>query len=207
MSLTGWSVLLVMLFANAAVASGIGMHAFFGAFLTGVALAGVPGLRAEVGARLHRLVQSFFLPVFFAYAGLQTDVSVMLAVWSWPLCLAVLVLAVAVKWGPCTLAARWSGLPWREAALLGVVMNTRGLMGLVVASIGRDVGALSPGLYALLVVMAEIMTLLTTPLILLLARKSEWETPLVAAGRLRPRPTPDHQTRPETPAPAPVVKK
>jgi Kef-type K+ transport system membrane component KefB len=114
----------------------------------------------------------------------------MLEVWSWPVCLGVLAAAALVKWVPCTLAARWQGLSWREAALMGSLMNTRGLMGLVVASMGRDVGALSPGLFALLVLMAEIMTLLTTPLVLLLARGTEWEAPLRTSGWLRPQSVP-----------------
>jgi Kef-type K+ transport system membrane component KefB len=184
LSLPVWTGLLVLLLLSAYTASGIGIHAWFGAFALGVALASVPGFPAEATARLRTLTQGFFLPIFFAYAGLRTDVFVMLEVWSWPVCLGVLAAAALVKWVPCTLAARWHGLSWREAALMGSLMNTRGLMGLVVASMGRDVGALSPALFALLVLMAEIMTLLTTPLVLLLARGTEWEAPLRASAWL-----------------------
>jgi Kef-type K+ transport system membrane component KefB len=199
LSLPVWTVLLVLLLLSAYTASGIGIHAWFGAFALGVALASVPGFPAEATARLRTLTQGFFLPIFFAYAGLRTDVFVMLSVWSWPVCLGVLAAAALVKWIPCTLAARWHGLSWREAALMGSLMNTRGLMGLVVASIGRDVGALSPGLFALLVLLAEIMTLLTTPLVLLLARGTEWEAPLRASGWLQPQSVPTAVTSTPTP--------
>lgn len=188
LSLPVWTVLFILLLLSAYSASRMGIHAWFGAFTLGVALASVPGLSTEVTGRLHNITEGFFLPIFFAYAGLRTDIFVMIDVWSGPVCLAVLLAAALVKWLPCTVVARWHGFSWREAALLGSLMNTRGLMGLVVASIGRDVGALSPSLFALLVLLAEIMTLLTTPLVLLLARGTEWEAPLKAAGWLSPQP-------------------
>jgi Kef-type K+ transport system membrane component KefB len=207
LSLPVWTVLFVLLLLSAYFASWVGIHAWFGAFTLGVALASVPGLPGEVTGRLQNITQGFFLPIFFAYAGLRTDVFVMLSVWSWPVCLGVLLIAALVKWVPCTVMARWHGLSWREAALLGSLMNTRGLMGLVVASIGRDVGALSPGLFALLVLLAEIMTLLTTPLVLLLARGTEWETPLRAAAWLSPQPVEAANTDVSTLEGSPIVKK
>lgn len=190
LSSTGWSVLLIVLLSASLAALKVGLHALFGAFATGVALAGLPELQRETAQRLQRLVQSFFLPLFFAYAGLRTDTALLLEQWSLGICLAVLAIAFVVKWLPCTLAAWCTGSPARDAAIAGALMNTRGLMGLVVASIGYEVGALSPALYALLVLLAEIMTLLTTPLVLLWARGSEWEVSLVAAGRLSPQPRP-----------------
>jgi Kef-type K+ transport system membrane component KefB len=186
LSSAAWSVLLLLVLLCALAALYAGLHALFGAFVAGAALAGIPGLHQEVTLRLQRLVHCLFVPLFFACAGLHTDVSVMLQQWSLAVCATVMMVAFLVKWFPCTLTAWIAGLPRRDAVLVGIMMNTRGLMGLVVASIGYDVGALSPALYALLVLMAEIMTLLTTPLVLLCGRDSEWEAPLVAAGRLAP---------------------
>lgn len=187
LGLPAWTVLFVCLLLSAYIASWMGLHAWFGFFFLGVVLGGVPGLAAEVNARLQHVVQGFFIPLFFAYAGLQTNVFAVISVWDWPVCLGVLAAAALVKWVPCTWIARWNGLSWREAALVGSLMNTRGLMGLIVAYIGRDVGALSPNLFAVLVLLAEIMTLMTTPLVLLLARGTEWEVPLTNSGWLRPR--------------------
>ena len=108
------------------------------------------------------------LPLFFAFTGLRTSVALISGGWLWLVCGAVLLVAMAGKLGGCALAARAGGMRWRDALSLGALMNTRGLMELVILNVGLDIGVLSPTLYAMMVVMALVTTALTTPLLDLL---------------------------------------
>ncbi len=83
----------------------------------------------------------------------------------WVLCLLILLVAVAGKFGGATLAARLTGMPWREAIALGVLMNARGLMELVILNVGLDVGTISPVLFSMMVIMALLTTFMTTPIL------------------------------------------
>lgn len=178
------SVILAAIFAAAVVTSRIGIFAIFGAFLLGAALSGGPRLREAITARLTAFVTVFFLPIFFTYTGLRTNIGSLGSFEAWGWCAAVLATAVLGKWGGCGLAARLCGMPPREASCVGVLMNTRALMELVVCNVGMDLGIIPPAVYCMLVLMAICTTLMTTPLAVRLLRNTSYEPRLVSRGFL-----------------------
>jgi Kef-type K+ transport system membrane component KefB len=100
----------------------------------------------------------------------------------WMLCGVIIAVATAGKFGGTTLAARLTGLDWRDSAALGVLMNTRGLVELIVLNIGLDLGVLTPRLFTMLVLMALVTTMMTSPILMALLRKQPWtETSTSAA--------------------------
>lgn len=166
------SLILVGVLVSAWATEEIGIHAIFGAFAFGAVLPRDAHLVEEVSLRLEDVVVLLFLPVFFASAGLKTEIG---AVDTWPLILAgLLILAVAIagKFVPVFLAARLNGLPSRDAATLGFLMNTRGLTELVIISVGREIGVVNAPMFAILVLMALITTVMTTPAIDLVRRRT-----------------------------------
>ena len=143
-------------------------YAIFAAFLLGALMPA----RARMGAALHdrlaRIVTLLFLPVFFAFSGMRTEIGLIAGATQWLLCAAIIAVACAGKFGGTVTAARLFGIPWRDAVALGVLMNTRGLVELIVLNIGLDLGVISPALFTMLVVMALVTTFMTSPLIRLL---------------------------------------
>jgi Kef-type K+ transport system membrane component KefB len=111
------------------------------------------------------LLVVLLLPLFFAFTGLRTTVALISGGTMWLVCGAILVVAVAGKLGGSAVAARATGMSWRDALSLGALMNTRGLMELVILNVGLDIGVLSPTLFAMMVLMALVTTALTTPLL------------------------------------------
>jgi Kef-type K+ transport system membrane component KefB len=105
------------------------------------------------------------LPLFFAYTGLRTRIGVGGGRAIWLYSALVIVVAITGKLGGSMFAARLSGMPWREAAALGILMNTRGLMELVILNIGLDIGVISPAMFSIMVLMALVTTFMTTPLL------------------------------------------
>jgi Kef-type K+ transport system membrane component KefB len=133
-----------------------------------------------VHARLDDLVGVLLLPVFFVLTGLHTEFGLIRG-GQWALCAGVVVVACVGKVGGTYWAARLMGLAPREAGVLGVLMNTRGLMGLVVLEVGRDLGVISPTVHAMLVVTAVVTTLATAPVLGLLDRGAS-RAPAATAG-------------------------
>ena len=133
----------LFLLAVALSTEAIGVHAVFGAFLAGVAVGGAGGLHEPLRRAIEPLTSTLLLPVFFAYSGLRTEVG-SLSGDAWLACALVLLAAVAGKFGAVSAVARIQGTSWRESLALGALMNTRGLMELVVLNIGYDLGILSP---------------------------------------------------------------
>jgi Kef-type K+ transport system membrane component KefB len=159
------AVVCVALLVSALATELIGIHALFGAFLLGALVPHDSGLARALHEKLHDLVVVLLLPPFFAFTGLRTEMGLLGGAGEWLICAAIILVASAGKFGGSALAARLTGVPWREAAALGVLMNTRGLMELIVLNVGLDLGLLSPTLFAMLVVMALVTTLATTPLL------------------------------------------
>jgi Kef-type K+ transport system membrane component KefB len=180
------STILAVLLVAAWVTSRIGVFAIFGGFLLGASLSGVPRVREAVAAHLADFVTVFFLPIFFTFTGLRTQVGALATPEAAAWCAAVFAVAVVGKWGGCGLAARLSGLPAGEAACVGVLMNTRALMELIVVNVGMDLGVIPPAVYTMLVLMAIGTTLMATPLATRLLRGSPYEPTLVARGFLGP---------------------
>ena len=141
----------------------IGLHAVFGAFVMGAVMPRDVMAR-DLIARIQPLAVALLLPLFFTYSGLNTKIGLLDSAWLWGMCGLVLMAAVLGKGVACWLAARATGLPNREAIGIGVLMNARGLMELIIINIGLQRGIISEGLFAILVVMAVITTLMASPL-------------------------------------------
>ncbi len=139
----------------------IGVHALFGAFFAGAVIRKTPEFVEKTRRVVEPLTMILFLPVFFAFTGLRTQ---MRLAWGRE-ALFILLVAVAGKWLGAMLAARSAGMPAREANALGVLMNARGLVELVILSIGFDLGILSPAIFSMMVMMALVTTLMTAPIV------------------------------------------
>jgi Kef-type K+ transport system membrane component KefB len=158
----------VALLASTLVAEWIGIHAIFGAFLLGAIVPHDSRLGRELVQKLEDVVVILFLPAFFAYTGLRTEIGLVDSASAWLVCAAIVLVASAGKFGGTFVAGRLVGLPVREAAAVGVLMNTRGLMELVVLAVGLDLGVITPRLYAMMVVMALVTTFAATPVLRLI---------------------------------------
>ena len=159
------ALMLVLALICAWITEALGVHALFGAFVAGAVIPANRPVVRETIRKLEDITVVFLVPLFFAFAGLRTSLALVAGGSMWGYVLLIIVVAVAGKLGGCTIAARLSGMPWREATALGILMNTRGLMELVVLNIGLDIGVIGPELYAMMVVMAIVTTFLTTPLL------------------------------------------
>ena len=176
------TVVFVSLLLSAAATDLIGIHAVFGAFALGVIMPPNTGMTRELSNKLEDIVIVLLLPAFFALTGLRTQISLVSGGDQWLLCALIIIVASAGKFGATLAAARITGLGWREGSILGVLMNTRGLMELIVLNIGYDMGIISPTLCAMLVIMAVVTTVATTPLVYLITRRR----PTVAARAVAP---------------------
>jgi K+:H+ antiporter len=155
----------VALLASSLVTELIGIHALFGAFLLGAIVPPESRLAREVGSRLEDLVAVLLLPAFFAITGLRTEIGLVSGGAAWLTVGLLIVVASLGKFGGTYVAGRLTGLGGYDASALGIMMNTRGLMELIVLNIGLDLGILSPTLFSMFVVMALATTLMTTPII------------------------------------------
>ena len=175
-SMVALSICMVLVFMSAMVTSKIGIFAIFGAFIAGAVLSPLPGLREAVSRRLREFTTAFFLPIFFAYTGLRTNIGSLNDGYLWGICALVMAAAIGGKLLGCLLAAKVSGYPWRESMLIGVLMNTRALMELIVINAGKDLGVLPDSLFTRVVLMALVTTVMTTPLFFLFNKGTEVES-------------------------------
>lgn len=162
--------ILLLSLASALVTEMLGIHALFGAFAAGVAVSSNAPLRALLMARVEPFAVTLLLPLFFAMTGLRMRADALHA-GDIVLCLVVIAVATAGKLLGTFSAARSTGLPAREAWRLGALMNTRGLMELIVLNLGYELGLLGDRLFAVLVVMALVTTAMTGPLLNLIERR------------------------------------
>lgn len=153
----------------------IGIHALFGAFLLGSLIPHDSKAARDLRERLEDIVIVLFLPVFFAFTGMRTQIGLLNGVNEWILCGAIIVVASIGKFGGSFIAARLSGLSWRQSASLGILLNTRGLIELIVLNVGLDLGVLSPKLFAMMVLMAVVTTIATTPILELMNPKEVFD--------------------------------
>jgi Kef-type K+ transport system membrane component KefB len=147
----------------------IGVHAIFGAFLLGAIIPHESAVAAHVRIRIEDLVRVSLLPAFFAVTGLRTEVGLLQTAEEWLLCAVIIVVATLGKFGGVAAIARLTGLNWRDSGVLGILMNTRGLVELIVLTIGLDLGVITPRLFAMLVIMALVTTMMTSPVLTRLA--------------------------------------
>ncbi|HMF78379.1 MAG TPA: cation:proton antiporter [Bryobacteraceae bacterium] len=169
---------------SAAATDAIGVHPLFGAFVAGLCFPRVERWRIEMRGRLDMLVSVLLLPLFFALTGMRTRLDLLTSGTMWLWAGVVLAAAVSGKMGGALIAARWTGQSWRNAWALGALLNTRGLVELIVLNIAYNAGVFSPTLFTMLVVMALVTTMMTTPLLDLLGVKGPDEEELapVRAG-------------------------
>lgn len=160
------AVTLVVVFAAATATNALGVFSIFGGFLCGIAGSFNPDLRDAIRASIGDLVSVLLLPIFFVFSGLRTDMgSLGSDPRLWVALFLVVVVACVSKFGATALAARVSGLPWKESLSIGLLMNTRALMALVVINIGADMGVISPATFFWLIAMALFTTVITTPIL------------------------------------------
>ena len=159
------SLIVVGLLLSALATEWIGVHALFGAFLFGALIPHDSRIAKELLESIERLVLTLFLPIFFAFTGLHTQIGLLEGREAWLCCGVIVLVASLGKFGGTLAAARATGFGWRDASALGVLMNTRGLMELIVLNVGLELGVVSPTLFAMLVIMAIVTTLATAPLL------------------------------------------
>lgn len=127
-------------------------------------------VKASVREAIAPLLAVVLLPLFFASSGLRTEIGLLDSARTWGICGAVTAVAIAGKLGGTSLAARWSGMAWRDSLAIGALMNTRGLMELIVLNVGYDLGILSPAMYTMMIVMALVTTCMTGPMLSLVEK-------------------------------------
>ena len=175
------ALLLTVVMVASVFTEWLGLHLLFGAFFIGVMLPKTEAFVAAVTARFELVATTLLLPIFFALTGLRTEIGLVSGGSMWFYCGLILALAIIGKLFGSALAAWMSGLPTRDAVGLGVLMNTRGLMELVVLNLGLDLGIISPALFSMLVVMALVTTFMTTPLLMRLYPEAARRAPGVPA--------------------------
>jgi Kef-type K+ transport system membrane component KefB len=159
---------LFALLVSALATEAIGIHAIFGAFLFGAIIPRDSAAARFFPPHLEHVVGAVLLPAFFAFTGMRTRIDLVSGWDNWLICGLIILLATLGKFGGTLAAARLTGLSWRDAAILGTLMNTRGLMELIVLNVGLDLGAISPTLFAMMVLMALVTTIATSPVLGLL---------------------------------------
>jgi len=160
-----WTIpgVLVAVMVSALATETIGIHSVFGGFLLGAVIPHDSRLAGELHRKLHDVATILLLPAFFAVTGLQTEISLLGQGGDWLAVGAIILVATVGKVGGTFAAARFTGMDWRSASALGMLMNTRGLMELIVLNIGLEMGIISPTLFAMMVLMALATTLSTAP--------------------------------------------
>jgi Kef-type K+ transport system membrane component KefB/nucleotide-binding universal stress UspA family protein len=157
------ATIFVLLLASALATQWIGIHAIFGAFVLGAVMPKDGGFVRDLSEKIEDFTTVFFLPIYFAYTGLRTEVTLLDTPAAWLMCAALIAVAVAGKFGGSVIAARAVGLEWRESAALGALVNTRGLMELIILNLGFDLGLITPTVFAMMVLMAVLTTMMTAP--------------------------------------------
>jgi Kef-type K+ transport system membrane component KefB len=158
-------LILLALLISAWITDWLGIHTIFGAFLAGVIMPKGTDFVHAVKKKLEDVTLVLLVPIFFSITGLKTSIILINGSAMWAAFALLMVVAIAGKFGSATLSAKFTGMNWREASAIGVLMNTKGLMELVVLNIGLDIGVISPSLFAMMVLMTFVTTFMATPLL------------------------------------------
>jgi Kef-type K+ transport system membrane component KefB len=159
---------LIALLLSALATESIGIHAIFGAFLLGVIIPSDSAVARSFIRQLEHIVTILFLPAFFAFTGMRTRIDLLHGLDQWLICGLIILVATLGKFGGSFIAARLTGLGWRASAALGTLMNTRGLMELIVLNIGLELRVISPILFSMMILMALASTIAASPVLSLL---------------------------------------
>jgi Kef-type K+ transport system membrane component KefB len=163
MSLNIIASIFAILLISSFIAEVIGIHALFGAFLAGVIMPPSVNFRRIIIEKTESVSLGMLLPLFFVFTGLRTQISLLNEGHLWQVCGLIILVAVVGKFVGSAAAAKFVGQSWRDSLAIGALMNTRGLMELVVLNIGYDLGILSPEVFAMFVLMALFTTFMTGP--------------------------------------------
>jgi Kef-type K+ transport system membrane component KefB len=172
---SGVAIIFVALLLSALSTELIGIHAIFGAFLLGAITPHNSRVAKELTERLEDLVRVMFLPAFFAFTGVRTQIGLLNTQDQWITCGLIIIVATIGKFGGTFMASKLVGLNWRDSAALGILMNTRGLVELIVLNLGLDLKIISLTLFTMLVIMALVTTFITSPMLSLFIRKEAWK--------------------------------
>jgi Kef-type K+ transport system membrane component KefB len=159
------AIIFCLVLASSWLSEIIGIHALFGAFLAGTIMPSSFSLRENLKEKIEDLSAVVLLPIFFAYTGIRMQIGLMNTTESWIICGIIIFFAIFGKMVGSALAARYSGMSWRDSWGIGALMNTRGLMELVVLNIGYDIGILTPMVFSMMVIMAIMTTAMTGPML------------------------------------------
>jgi len=159
------ALMLLLVLASALCTEWLGLHLLFGAFLMGAIMPKEPKFVRYVLDRFETITVTLLLPLFFAFTGLRTNIGLVKGQEMWIYCALIILVATTGKLGGSMLASWLAGMPIREAAGLGTLMNTRGLMELVILNIGLDIKVISPALFSMMVIMALFTTFMTSPVL------------------------------------------
>jgi Kef-type K+ transport system membrane component KefB len=165
------ALMLLFVLISALITEQLGIHLLFGAFLAGVIMPKERDFVRHILERFESITVVLLLPLFFAFTGLRMNLHSLQGGRMWIYCGLIILVAIGGKLGGSMIAARAAGLQWKDAAGIGILMNTRGLMELVILNIGLDIGVISPVVFSMMVLMALVTTFMTTPLL-------EWVYPL-----------------------------
>ncbi len=163
MSLNVVAVIFGILLTSAFITEVIGIHALFGAFLAGAIMPPSINFRRLIIEKIESVSLGLFLPLFFVFTGLRTQIGLLNDSHLWSVCALIIGVAIVGKFGGAFFAAKITGQSWKDSLSIGAFMNTRGLMELVVLNIGYDLGVLSPQIFAMMVLMALVTTFMTGP--------------------------------------------
>lgn len=181
------AVVILLIIGSALITELIGIHAFFGAFMAGVILPSDSRFRRIISEKLEDFAGVILLPLFFAYTGVRTDFALVAESGSWSVFFWVFLVAVAGKLGGGLIAARLSGMGLLDSLKLGVLINTRGLVELIVLNVGLDLGVLSQELFSVMVLMALSTTFMTGPVLTFITRLEKPAAPPAPAALVRDR--------------------
>jgi Kef-type K+ transport system membrane component KefB len=159
------ALMILLALASALCTEWLGIHLLFGSFLMGAIMPKEQKFVRYVLDRFEAIVVSLLLPLFFAFTGLRTNIGLVKGPEMWMYCGLIILVATLGKLGGSMLASWWTGMPAREAAGLGTLMNTRGLMELIILNIGLDIKVISPALFSMMVLMALTTTFMTSPVL------------------------------------------
>jgi Kef-type K+ transport system membrane component KefB/nucleotide-binding universal stress UspA family protein len=157
------ALVFLLTLSSAFISEVIGIHALFGAFMAGVIMPNNLNFKQVITEKVQDLALVLLMPLFFVETGLRTEIGLIDNPFLWMICLIIIGIAILGKFGGTILASRFAGLSWNYSLTLGVLMNSKGLMELVVINIGYELGILSPEIYSMLVIMTLVTTFITGP--------------------------------------------
>lgn len=159
------AIFFLVLILSAYATEVIGIHALFGAFMAGAIMPENMKFRKIFIEKIEDVAVVVLLPLFFVYTGLRTEIGLLNDPYLWKITGLIILVAVVGKFIGSALAAKFVGQSWKNSAIIGALMNTRGLMELIVLNIGYDLGILNAEIFAMMVIMALVTTFMTGPIL------------------------------------------